>query len=318
MNYTLNDILKGVVVLPYDETTINLIDEATRSYEGDGDKYYVMDELMNYFFCGVVQSKFTKHINTALAGNETITNLPSYIMRRIALYKVCIEVDETDDKLEQAVLSSIFMNYLVLYKSNFASLPIPEVVYSFYQYHISSYLKTNDEIAIGQNTNIIAKIADKNFTLNDIKEEEISDLRIIAKEAFLYRCEKYLKNGTIQTENDSSVKVFKAVQEYVLKADYLYYDISFLQFLPSLTTDKMKKVNSRKLSNIIKVCRQSCAGLNDLVSSSSIILRLIAGQTVAGSSDLLNKRFTLEEFATYLYYEFLIERIIKDLLDNGQ
>ena len=38
MNYTLNDILKGVVVLPYDETTINLIDEATRSYEGDGEK----------------------------------------------------------------------------------------------------------------------------------------------------------------------------------------------------------------------------------------------------------------------------------------
>lgn len=317
MDYTLNDILKGVVVLPYDEDTVNLIDEATRSYEGDGDKYYVMDELMNYFFCGVEQSEFTEHINTALAGNKTITKLPSYIMRRIALYKVYIEVDETDDELEQVVLSSAFMNYLVLYKSNFDSLPIPEIVYSFYRYHLAAYFKQNDTISISNDTNIIAKIADEDFTINNLGEDEIGDLRMITKEAFLFRSEKIFNNESIQTEKDSFVRVFKAVKEYIQKADYLYYNISFLQFLP-LIINKKEEEDSKELASIINSLKQNNAETNELVSSSSIILRLIAGQTVPGSAELLNKQFSLEELTVYLYYEFLIERIIKDYLDNGK
>lgn len=90
-----------------------------------------------------------------------------------------------------------------------------------------------------------------------------------------------------------------------------------MQFLP-LIINKKEKEDSKELASIINSLKQNNAETNELVSSSSIILRLITGQTVPGSAELLNKSFSLEEFTVYLYYEFLIERIIKDYLDNGQ
>lgn len=45
MTYTLKDMLEGVVVLPYDDTTLTTLDEAIHSYGDSSDAFIIMDEM---------------------------------------------------------------------------------------------------------------------------------------------------------------------------------------------------------------------------------------------------------------------------------
>lgn len=315
MDYTLNDILKGAVVLPYDETTVNIIADATRSYQLDGDKFCAIDVMMESFLNGTVPESFVAQINTALASNETIKRLPTYILQRVALYKVCVIIDDAEDDFERTVLSSILMNYLVLYKSNFDKLPLSDVLHSFYQYHISSYLAEIDDVEVISSLSIIEKVADKEFIVNNLEDSDRKSLRMMAKESFLFRCERLLEDDIIQQEKNPFVQVYIALKKYIQEADFLYYNISMVRLLALIQNkNSTTKTMRRKLSTIVKELQPYYDRDEEgFYTSSSVILRLIQGDKVNGASTLLNKQFSLEEFAIYIYYELLLEGIIKKI-----
>lgn len=315
MNYTLKDILKGVVVLPYDDTTISTIDDAIHSYGDSSDIFITMDEMAECFLTGKYISSFAKHINESLVSNETITKLPPYILQRMALYKAYIIVDESENELEQAVLASIFMNYLILFKSDFDSLPMPNVVLSFYKYHISSYLTKADNVKVCGHQSLIEEIAHPNFTGSNIEPSKLDELKMMAKESFLYRSEKIFDSLNIMDINNSFKMVFSVLEEYIQRADYLYYNIPF-QMIFTWIEDRvsLKRTERKKLSTIIDMVKPSCFH-KECYTSSSILLRLINGKKFNRSKILMSKQFSLEEFAAYLYYELLIERIIEKITE---
>lgn len=313
MNHTLNDILESVVVIPYDENTISLIDDASHTYE-QNDKFEAMDEMIDCFLNGSVTSSFAEHINNALANNESITKLPNYILQHVALYRACVIIDDAENDLERSVLSSILMNYLILYKSNFKNVPLPNVLQSFYQYHISYHLYKIDKVKVGLYSNIIEKVANTNFTENDIESSDVEDLRMMAKESFLYRSELLFKKISIQQQSDPFVQIFIALKNFTQKSDYLFYNLPLVDLLSLIRNEYAIENKKRKLSGIINALKPHYNN-DDLYTYSSILLRLLSGEAVIGSTPLLDKQFSVDEFASYLYYEFLIEGIIQKITE---
>jgi hypothetical protein len=311
MNYTLNDILEGVVVIPYDEATINIIDEACHSYDAEN-KFEAMDEMIDSFLNSNVSSSFARHINDALANNHTITKLPCYILQRVALYKACIIIDDADNDLERSILSTILMNFMILYKNDFESLALPKVIHSFYQYHIAKYIADNDIIITNSMPNIICKIADSDFTISNIKEADEEALRIMAKESFLYSTEHLLSTDNNGIELDPFIKGSVALKNFTQNSVYLYYNIPITTILFLIFKENGVIKKKKRLNSIIEMIKPYIQDKNTaLHTKSSIILRLVNEETVIGASSILNKTFSLEEFASYIYYELLIECIIK-------
>lgn len=316
MTYTLKNMLEDVVVLPYDDTTLTTLDEAIHSYGDSSDTFIVMDEMTECFLTGKYISSFAEHINASLDSNKTITKLPLYILQRMALYKAYIIVNESEDELTQAVLASIFMNYLILFKSDFNSLPMPDVILSFYKYHISSYLAKTDNVKVCGQQSLIEEIAHHGFSASSIDSSKLDELKMMAKESFLYRSEKKFNEQNIRSIDDPFVKVYTALKAYIQASDHLYYNIPYQMILEWIFDEEpLKRTARKKLSTIIDTVKPNGSHIKECYTSSSILLRLILGEKIKRSEVLMNKQFSLEEFTVYLYYELLIERIIAKITE---
>lgn len=312
MECKLEHILKGAVVLPYDDVTTEIIDNAVRAYTNEEeDVFSLMDEMLECFLTGNNSSEFAKQVNIALAENNTIKKIPSYVVRRLALYKIYVLIEKNEDKEEKSVLASMLMNYIILRRVDLNSLPLKDVLLSFYAYHIASYIEEMDKVEVCGSPCLIGKVASKNFKINQLTSEtDLSALQIMAKEANMFRCERLLAEDSIQSVNDPYVKVFVALRRYFEKLQYPYYNIKLNDILQMIFPNGVKS-GSKQLDNIIEsilsVCNIANSGVN---TKSSVIIRLFQEPTAIGELTILKERFSVKEFAAWLYYELLIECVI--------
>jgi hypothetical protein len=277
----------------------------------------MMDVMTDLFLNGMGKSSlsFEECINKALSDNKTITRLPSYVIQRLAVYKMYIMIEEEGNKLTQSVLVTILMNYLILYKGKFNEVPLPKLIHSFYKYRLCTYLEKNDKICLRRNSSsVISKVADKKFDVSDLTDDDLAPLKEMAKEACMYRCNLLLSDKTIKDEEDLFVRAYIALKNYVQAIDYPFYNIALNDLLSQIFS-KVELNRKKKLRTIVG--KLSSKSTNDenvgCYTSSSIILRLIQGQKVVGSECILEEQFSLFEFAAYLYYELLVERILETI-----
>ena len=87
---------------------------------------------------------------------------------------------------------------------------------------------------------------------------------------------------------------------------YCFYNLDINKIIRLLIGDKDEK-KRKKLSKIIEELMQSGCEFKDDCSETSVILLMTKGGNEGGAGDLM---LPIREFAVYLYYEFLTERII--------
>ena len=86
---------------------------------------------------------------------------------------------------------------------------------------------------------------------------------------------------------------------------YCFYNIDLKKVIRLLLNNTKKA--RKKLSNIIEELVQSKCEFNTNCSETSVILSMIKGKNQVDSGNVM---LTIEEFAVYLYYELLTEKII--------
>ena len=326
MNIDLNQILDGATAIPYSDTLISTLDTACHTYKIENELERV-DELVVGFVTGIIPNGFKKHIEEAMREQEFHEIPTNDVLVRLAQYIVLETILENEDELNKAICASKLMNYILVTKALKRPIPNADRLLKVYEYHISEYLKDVDTVPEDIQTDIRTTIPAEDFPL-EISKEDADALRLIFKEAELYRIEHWLTSDEIQNIESPFVKVYIGLSKMFDHLAYCFYNIDLkkvirlfhlpvgilatlgVSILPviagAIAVNNTKKAR-KKLSNIIEELVQSKCEFNANCSETSVILSMIKGKNQVDSGNVM---LTIEEFAVYLYYELLTEKII--------
>lgn len=303
MNIDLDQILDGATAIPYSDTLITTLDTACHTYKIDNE-FGRVDELVVGLVTGIIPNEFKKHIEEAMQEQEFHEIPTNDVLVRLAQYIVLKTILENEDELNKAICASKLMNYMLVAKALKRPIPNVDTLLKVYDYHISKYLKEVDTLPEDIQTDIRSTIPEEDFPL-EISEEDADALRLIFKEAELYRIEHLLSSDEIQKIESPFVKVYIGLSKMFDHLAYCFYNIDLKKVIRLLLNNKKAR---KKLSNIIEELVQSKCEFNANCSETSVILSMIKGEKQEVVSD--NVMLTIEEFAIYLYYELLTEKII--------
>ncbi|OUN76205.1 hypothetical protein B5G09_11130 [Alistipes sp. An54] len=303
MNIDLNQILDGATAIPYSDTLISTLDTACHTYKIENELERV-DELVVGFVTGIIPNEFKKHIEEAMREQEFHEIPTNDVLVRLAQYIVIETILENEDELNKAICASKLMNYMLVTKALKRPIPNADSLLEVYEYHISEYLKDVDTVPEDIQTDIRTTIPAEDFPL-EISEEDADALRLILKEAELYRIEHWLTSDEIQDIESPFVKVYIGLSKMFDHLAYCFYNIDLKKVIRLLLNNTKK--TRKKLSNIIEELVQSKCEFNANCSETSVILSMIKGKNQVDSGNVM---LTIEEFAVYLYYELLTEKII--------
>lgn len=303
MNIDLNQILDGATAIPYSDTLISTLDTACHTYKIENELERV-DELVVGFVTGIIPNGFKKHIEEAMLEQEFHEIPTNDVLVRLAQYIVLETILENEDELNKAICASKLMNYILVTKALKRPIPNADRLLKVYEYHISEYLKDVDTVPEDIQTDIRTTIPAEDFPL-EISKEDADALRLIFKEAELYRIEHWLTSDEIQNIESPFVKVYIGLSKMFDHLAYCFYNIDLKKVIRLLLNNTKKA--RKKLSNIIEELVQSKCEFNANCSETSVILSMIKGKNQVDSGNVM---LTIEEFAVYLYYELLTEKII--------
>lgn len=94
------------------------------------------------------------------------------------------------------------------------------------------------------------------------------------------------------------------------RMDYLFYNVDVMDVINSLLTVE-EQSKRKKLDSIISKISENVDEELEYYTSSSILIRLINGDKSSFVKGLRSQSFPIKEFAIYLYFELLLERIIQ-------
>lgn len=309
MSKILKKLLEGTSALPYSDSTISMLEEAAVSYIDLTRVYDIVEELSLCYLGGKIPHTYRQHISLKMAESSPTIILPENVLRRIAFFIVWKIIMDTDDVTEliRAISTTIFMNFLVIKKTNFYSIPNPVEVKYIYKHHLSSLIHANEASPTESADDLAERIFNDDFDVSDLTASDVSSLRKLAQEASLYYVEKFISKIQPEDEEDEFLTAYNIVKYIVdtIKSPLTPCDIVY--YLKQGLRSKVTK--RKKLKNVITVLPKYSE--DGVFSNSSIILRLLNNDTVPEAQQLLDMHFTVYEFGIYLFYELIVERLIE-------
>lgn len=115
----LKRFLEGSAVIPYSDNILEAIDTACHSYNRDEhiNIFELLENMVECFLTGKDDKNFHDFLNDSVKKEGTLTVLPNIVVQRLAGYKSYIMVMEADSEENSSVMSTIFMNYILLVKN---------------------------------------------------------------------------------------------------------------------------------------------------------------------------------------------------------
>ena len=197
------------------------------------------------------------------------------------------------------------MNYMLVAKALKRSIPNTSCLLKAYDYHLSRYLKNIDKLPENLLSDLRTEVPKAKFPLEISKENEVA-LRLVFKEAELYRIERLLTSNEIQNIENPFAKVYVGLSKMFDSLSYYFYNLDLNRIIGLLIENKDEK-KRMKLTKIIGEIFQTGYGFDNSYSETSVILWMISGERFGLIGDVM---LSIKEFAIYLYYELLTEKII--------
>lgn len=304
MSINLKQMLEGATAIPYSDKLITILDEACSTYKSN-DEFERVDELVVGFVTGIIPSEFKNHIKKVMEEQEFHEIPTNEVFVCLAQYVVLITILNNEDELNKSICASKLMNYMLVAKALKRSIPNVKSLVNVYQYHISKYLNHVDTTPIDIQTKIRSKIPKGTFPIQ-IPEEDADALRLVFKEAELYRIERLLTSEGVQNIENPFVRIYIGLSKMFSLLAYCFYNLDLNRIIDLLIGEKNEQ-ECKRLNEIIEELTQSGYELKHDCSKTSVILLMIKGLNQNVTSDIM---LSIKEFAVYLYYELLTEKII--------
>ena len=300
-------MLNGAMAIPYSNELIDTLERACKSYMSE-DVLIRIDELVVSIVKGNIPSQFKAHIRSAM-NEEGFHEVPTNdVFVRLAQYVVVATISDDEDELRKSICASKLMNYMLVVKAMKRSVPNIKSLLSTYNYHLSHYLEDVDKLQEDENSTLRSDVPKAEFPF-EVSENDEQTLRLVFKEAELYRIERLLTSKEIQIINNPFVRVYVGLCKMFENMPYYFYNLDLNRIVGLLIRFEEEK-KRKKLSNIIDDILLSEYVFEGEYSETSVVLKMVNDREYEIDGDLM---LPVKEFAIYLYFEILTEKIINTL-----
>lgn len=314
MEYNLKNFLDGATVIPLRDDTLSALDAICQAYIEDVESLSIIDEMSSYLYADVCPAEFIDFLQESInQSNIGIKHMSESLKIRLAQYVLYKTIIREDDPSERTFLCSNWMNYTVLKHNELSSLPNSLLLSNLYPFHIHSYIlnlynqrcsNESIETAVCKLLSSIPanKYEDGGF---DFEDPSVWDaLRYICDEATLMQINTHISK--IQIESPNITTVYCALKDVVDILKYPYYNTDIVNILSKILNGKR---NTRtELWRYIEQLQNSVAKPAYNLES-SIILRAIRSKNDQFNIRNKSLKMGIKEFAVYLFYEFLLEKV---------
>lgn len=313
MEVKLKDLLYGASALPFDATLIELMKVSCDEYMRT-DVCEKTELLTPAFVYDYINHDFRENICGKLVANGYDVVLTDEVLIRLSEYAVVSSILEEKNPLQKSLAATKVMNLMFAARGRFDTIPNSLIVKLVYPYHLSYYIEGLDKaeptaLSLEMFSKINSKDADSVGVSFDANE--VPSVKTVFKESMLYRCERLLRRNDIQNIENPYVRVYIALTRLINELPYLFYNIDVLEIIETLVHET-EKTKRKKLANIISDIQASDIKPFVNYSNSSVLLSLVDNKNNNYPHDLGEQMLPIKEYAVYLFYELLTEKIIEE------
>lgn len=316
MKEALKDMLKGTLIVPYDDSVIEELVEVCNSYIMEDD--FSIEDFEN-LAQALLSNKQTGSLCKTLevnykdkTGNEIKLPKCTWIPLTAFMLFISIKKSELDNELK-AIYSAIVMNYMVLQKGKFSNVPFKKYIIQLYGY-FDVHIEEKNEIQESNDDGLLNRIlADADFVENEGISND--DLQCIANNAAKYRMTQLMKSDELRNIDNLFSRTYNGLVIFFEKLPWLYLDFTIQDIVQTLLPQKNN--STKKLKNILDDIRSmDNFTAPQYASNSSILLRLLDNDSEIEGTSIIEQEFTPQEFCVYLYYELMLEKKLEEYNDG--
>lgn len=315
MYYTLKNFLDGATVIPFSDGILSELETLCHAYIEEKESLTIIDEISSYLYADVFPVEFTGFLQNSILNQPNIgfKQVPESLKIRLAQNVLYLTIIKEEDVCNRTFLCTNWMNYTVLKHKDLTSLPNSLLLSHLYHYHIYQYIQNlyNKRSCNAEQEENVRKL------LSTIPSTDYEDgmfefdnpsvwnaLRQICDDAVLSQINILLSKFNGEEFNIKTV--YLAIQGIVNLLQYPYYNVDIVNMISKILNGKRNTYS--ELGKYVEHLKNS--GITPAVCNleSSIILRAIR------QNDLFNiknksSKLSIKEFAVYLFYELLLEKI---------
>lgn len=297
MAITLQSVLKGLTVFPYDTATIDSLSNACRSYASEI-SHTDFEECLLY----LCQSKYNEDLVSSIEG-ETGKTFPARVYRGLAGYVVSLTMEDEDLPKQKKVLFSLIVRNVMVFSFSSTDELIKKCISS--RFYIPYDEFWNEQATIGSLSK--SKLFPQIFTSNTFNQlgctadDIFPAIKILAKQH--ERNEYYGAVSQIkQEENEDDFAYAVRVVDEIQSRDWKYVDPNPIETLKKTGLKSQKRMTLEQIRSVVG----ANVRLTENFSPSSLLLHYLYN---SDDIDLATYKMNPLHFAIALYYEWMFESL---------
>lgn len=308
---TLEVLLKGCLIIPYEEEIIAALSEVCKSYSNehhsDDDVAVLAIAVFTKGSLDDLKSKIEKIYNEKV---EKKIRLPKCTMRAIATYIIELMIEEVEDE-SSAINVLALMNCMIILNKHENEIPYPEVYGSymseFDKYYVQKGKLNNNAPEDCMN---LAFGCDDDGNFNSVSGSELTEhidsIRHFLRNAWYYDTEKYLTSINVCKISNLYERVFTALSHIVNSMPWFFINQRFGDMLDLLDIDSIEQ--NQTIEVIVQTLKGKVELPEILQCKSSILLLMMKGNDTLQKLSFSKTTLTPREFGAYIYYELISEK----------
>lgn len=316
----LKELSQYVLVIPLnDEATEELLSFCERQLEHIG-----INRFSELVLCAILKrrdDKLHESLSEYAIDKESLSALPLEVLEPIiAQYLFMEAIDREEDALKKSVYGLMLMNAMLLVVKRAGNIACPKKLVEYYDtyrdylIHERSYKTENRNDLIND---YFKNHVDKEAFKTEAKDK-VYELKSVFFDAARYRYDE-LKSTLIGGHENANayVRAYQIVNDLVAKSPWVFVEQEAEQTLLELIGDG----DEDKRTTIEQIVKDiSEAGLeveNTSYTPTSVLLQFMTDHT-DGVEAVGKATLTPLEFAVYVYYELLSEKILEQYIEEEE
>lgn len=316
----LKELSQYVLVIPLDDETteeLSAFCEAQLQHIG-------VERFSELVMCAILKQRDEK-LHDALAeyakDKETLSALPLEVLEPIiAQYLFMEAINQEEDSLKKSVYSLMLMNAMLIVVKRVGNVACPKKLVEYYNTY-KNFL-TEERTYETNNKNDLINDYFKNYVDKDAfkteAKDKLHDLKGVFFDAARYRYDA-LKGQLIGShESDNAfVRAYQIVCDLVKNTPWVFVEQEAEETLLGLIGEAGENVHST-IDQITHDVKEVDPDIEDGdFQPSSVLLNYMSGG-IDGREAIGKVTLTPLEFAVYLYYELLCEKILEQYIEEDE
>jgi hypothetical protein len=319
MKEVLKDMLQDTLIVPYDDSVIEELTQVCQDYASKDNLsdedfedlvFALLTNKQNSSLCKILEKNYKSKTNDEI-------KLPKCIWMALTVFILFTAIHDLESNDEtKALYSATLMNYMILRKGTFNTVPFKKYLIQLYG-HFDNYWTTRGEINKSDDSGLLNRILTNPDFIEDegISNDQQSELQSIANDAAKFRINQLMQSSELMTIKNPFIRTYHGLMIFSTKLPWLYLNYTIKDLLATLLPQQ--NYNTKKLREIlVDIHNTENYIAPEFMSKSSILLRLLGYDSELEDVLIFDEEFSPKDFCVYLYYELMLEKKLKDYNDG--